>query len=237
MAKTVIVLTGASQGIGSAIARVFAKQLRGVQLALIARSEGNLKRVARSCLSAGADVAEIFPCDVSDAEAVSAMGAQILKRFGSPDILINNAGNFRPAPFLKTTVEDFDASVGANLRSTFLVSKAFVPAMAKRRRGHVFNMSSIAGLDAYPGAAAYCAAKFGIVGLTKVMREELKGVGVRVTLICPGATFSPSWSGSNVREERLMPAEDVARAFIDVYQMSARTVVEEVVLRPQLGDL
>jgi NADP-dependent 3-hydroxy acid dehydrogenase YdfG len=119
----------------------------------------------------------------------------------------------------------------------FLVSKAFVPGMAARGRGDVFNMSSIAGLDAYPGGAGYCAAKFGVTGLSKVMRAELKTKGVRVCCVYPGATWSPSWSGSGVAEERMMPAEDVARAFLDVYRLTRKTVVEEIVLRPQLGDL
>ena len=98
-------------------------------------------------------------------------------------------------------------------------------------------MSSIAGLEIYPNSAAYCAAKFGVTGLSKVLREELREKGVRVTTVHPGATVSPSWKGSGVADERIMPAEDVARAFYDIYALSRRTVVEEIVLRPQLGDL
>lgn len=143
---------------------------------------------------------------------------------------------FRPASFLELSPAQFDAQLTANLRSVLLVSQAFVPAMVRRGRGDVFNMGSIAGLQAYPGGAAYCAAKFGVTGLTKVMREELKTKGVRVTLVCPGATFSPSWSGSGVPEKRMMPAEDVARAFLNIYRLSRRTVIEEIILRPQLGN-
>jgi NADP-dependent 3-hydroxy acid dehydrogenase YdfG len=109
--------------------------------------------------------------------------------------------------------------------------------MIRRRSGDVFNLSSIAGRAAYPGGAGYCAAKFGVTGLTAVMRAELKPHGVRVCGVYPGATLSPSWAGSGVDARRLMPAEDVARAFLAVYRLSRRTVVEEIVLRPQLGDL
>ncbi len=234
--KPVVLITGASQGIGAAIAKVFAREVRGVRLALVARSGKNLKGVARACAKLGA-TAEIFPCDVSDEAAVAALTKAVTKRFGAVEVLINNAGKFAGAPFTKMSVADFDLMLSANLRSVFLVSRAFVPGMVKRGRGDVFNMSSIAGLGAYPGGAGYCAAKFGVTGLSKVMRAELRDQGVRVCCVHPGATISPSWKGSGVDLARLMPAEDIARAFLDVYRLSRRTVVEEIILRPQGGDI
>lgn len=245
MSKPVVLITGASQGIGEAIAKVFAKEVRGVRLALVARNEKNLKTVARACakLAGGATserVAggmEIFRCDVSDEASVAAMTAAVNKRFGGVDVLVNNAGVFAMAPFAETTVAGFDRIVAANLRSAFLVTRAFLPAMLKRKHGDVFFMSSIAGLEAYPNSTAYCAAKFGVTGLAKVLRAETKDKGVRVCCVHPGATWSPSWSASGVKPERIMPAADVARAFLDVYRLTRNTVVEEIVLRPQLGDL
>lgn len=236
MPKTVILITGASQGIGAAIAKTFARELKGARLALVARTARNLAAVARTCAKLGAEV-EAFPCDVTDASAVKAMARAVTRRFGVVDVLVNNAGVFRPAPFLKTAPAQFDDLLAVNLRSVLLVSQAFLPAMVRRGRGDVFNMGSIAGLQSYPGGAAYCAAKFGVTGLTKVMREELKSKGVRVTLVCPGATFTPSWDGSGVQAERIMPAEDIGQAILDVYRLGRRTVVEEIILRPQLGDL
>jgi len=236
MSKPIILITGASQGIGAAIAKVFAGEIRGVRLALVARNEKNLRSVAKACGKLGA-TAEVFVCDVTDETAVAGLAKAVDKRFGAVDVLINNAGIFEGAPLLETTVAQFDRVVATSLRSTFMVSRAFVPGMVKRGRGDIFNMSSIAGLQAYPGGAAYCAAKFGVTGLTKVMRAELKTKGVRVTLVCPGATWSPSWGKSKVPAERMMPAEDVARAFLEVYRLSRRTVVEEIILRPQGGDL
>lgn len=235
--RPVVLLTGASQGIGAAIAKTFARELRGrVRLALVARNEQNLAAVARACGKSGATV-ECFSCDVSDAAAVETMAAAVTKRFGAVDVLINNAGKFAGGPLAETSVEQFNAMIAANLRSVFLVTRAFVPAMLRRGRGDIFNMSSIAGLQAYLGGAAYCAAKFGVTGLSKVMREEWRERGIRVCCVHPGATVSPSWAGAEVPDERLMPAEDVARAFFEIYRLTRRTVVEEIVLRPQRGDL
>lgn len=236
MKSPVILITGASQGIGAAIAKVFAKELKGVRLALVARNARNLAATARACTKAGATV-ETFPCDVADESAVAALHSAVAKRFGAVDVLINNAGVFEAAPFVETKVADFDRIVAANLRSAFLVTQAFVPAMIAKKHGDVFFMSSIAGLGAYPNSAAYCAAKFGVTGLAAVLRAETRAHGVRVCCVHPGATWSPSWSSSGVAEERIMPAADVARAFYDVYRLGRNTVVEEIVLRPQLGDL
>jgi short-subunit dehydrogenase len=236
MAAPVVLITGASQGIGEAIARVFAREIPGVRLALVARSEKNLRAVARACARLGAKP-EIFPCDVSDEAGVLALAAAVRKKIGTVDVLINNAGTFISVPFEETTAADFDRMLAVNLRSVFLVSKAFVPAMVRRRRGDIFNMSSVAGLRAFAGDAAYCASKYAVTGLSKVMRLELQDKGVRVCCVYPGATTSPSWKGSGVAAGRMMPADDVARAFYAVYRMTRRTVVEEIVLRPQLGDL
>ncbi len=231
-----VLVTGASQGIGAVIATVFAAELPGVRLVLVARSRRNLTAVARRCRQLGA-VAEAFPCDVSLAGPVAALAREVKTRFGTVDVLINNAGKFLFATFLGTSTANFDAQHAANLRSMFLVSKAFVPAMVRRGRGDVFNMSSIAGRQVYPEGAAYCVAKFGVTGLTAVMRHELKGRGVRVCGVFPGATWTPSWERSGQTPGRLMPAEDIAHAMLAAYRMSRRTVVEEILLRPQLGDV
>ena len=232
----VVLITGASQGIGAAIARTFAREVPGIRLALVARHVRHLQAVQRACVTAGA-AAEVFPCDVSDEAAVAAMADAVRKRCGRVDVLVNNAGVFAGAPFAELSVADFDRIVAANLRSAFLVTRAFLPVMLRRGRGDVFFMSSIAGRAAYPNGAAYCAAKFGVSGLAQVLRAETKGKGVRVCCVYPGATWSPSWRGSGVKPERMMPAEDVARAFLDVCRLSRRTVVEEIVLRPARGDV
>lgn len=229
-----IVVTGASQGIGAAIARAFAAAFPAARLALVARNEAKLRAVARSC---ECGKAETFGCDVSDEASVATMAAAVKSALGTPDVLVNNAGKFFGAPLLATTVAQFDAQIAANLRSVFLVSRAFLPAMLARRSGTIYNMSSIAGLESYPNGAAYCAAKFGVTGLTAVMRDELKDKRIRVCCVHPGATVSPSWNGSGVPAKRMMPAEDLGRALVDIYRLGPRTVVESITLRPQLGDL
>jgi NAD(P)-dependent dehydrogenase (short-subunit alcohol dehydrogenase family) len=230
-----VVVTGASQGIGAAIAQVFAAEIPGVRVALVARNESRLRSVAKGC--AKADDVEIFPCDVADETAVATLAKAVTARFGGADVLVNNAGVFEGAPLLEMSVAQFDRVMAASVRSTFLVSRAFLPGMVERGTGDVFNMSSIAGLGAYPGGAAYCAAKYAVAGLSAVMRAEMKDQGVRVCCVHPGATWTPSWGKSGLGPERMMPAEDIARAFLDVYRLGRRTVVEEIVLRPQWGDI
>ncbi len=236
----VVLVTGASQGIGAAIAETFARELAGAggcRLALVARSGANLRRVAGRCLRAGAAEVETYPCDVADAAAVEALAGQVRAKFSQLDVLINNAGQYLPAPLLSMSPEQFDIVLAANLRSVFLVTQAFAPAMVARKAGDIFIMASVAGVRAFPAGGAYVAAKHGVLGLARAWREELKPSGVRVTTVLPGATVSPSWAGSSVPAARLMPAADVARAFFDAYRLSRRTVVEEIILRPQLGDV
>jgi NAD(P)-dependent dehydrogenase (short-subunit alcohol dehydrogenase family) len=236
MRAPLVLISGASQGIGSAIARTFAREISGVRLALVARNMKNLQREAEICRKSGAR-AEAFECDVSNETSVELMAEAVRKRFGAPDVLINNAGVFAMAPFAETKVDEFDRMIAVNLRSAFLVTRAFLPAMQKRKHGDVFFMSSIAGLGAYPHSTAYCAAKFGVTGMAKVLRAETKDQGIRVCCVHPGATWSPSWDKSGVKPGRIMPADDIARAIFDVYRLSRRTVIEEIVLRPQLGDV
>ncbi len=142
--------------------------------------------------------AEAFPCDVGDAGDVEALAAAVQKRFGTVDVLINNAGQFVPDALLSMSTETWDGVISANLRSVFLVTRAFAPAMVARGRGDIFIMASVAGIRAFPAGGAYVAAKHGVLGLARAFREELKASGVRVTAVLPGATMSPSWDGSGV---------------------------------------
>jgi len=232
----VIVITGASQGIGAAVAAAFARGVPGARLALLARNVKNLQRVAARCERGGATALAVA-CDVTDESSVAEAATAVTTTIGVPDVLVNNAGRFAGASFLEMPLAEFDALITDNLRSVFLVSKAFIPEMARRGRGHVFNMSSIAGRDAYPNGSGYCAAKFGVAGLSAVMRRELRERGVQVTTVFPGATWTPSWEGSGTTAERMMPAEGVAQAIVEAWRLGPRTVVEELVLRPPGGDL
>jgi len=232
----VVLVTGASQGIGAAIARAFAGAVPGVRLALVARNARNLRAVAAECAALGA-VAATFRCDVSREAPVAAMHRAVIRRFRRVDVLVNNAGVFTGAPFLRTTVREFDRLLAANLRSAFLVTRAFLPALVRRGAGDIFFLSSIAGKQAYPNGTAYCAAKFGVTGLAQVLRAETKGTGVRVCSLHPGAVWTPSWEGSGFGPERMMAAEDIAQAVLSVWRLDRRANVEEIVLRPLAGDL
>ncbi len=230
-----VLITGASQGIGAAVAQAFAP-LPHARLALVSRNTEKLEAVAQSCREQGAE-ARVFPCDVTDDAAVAAMAEAVQQTLGLPDVLVNNAGLFTPGSILDTTPVSFRAQLDANLTSAFLVTHAFLPALVARRSGHLFFMGSVASIRAYAGGVAYCAAKHGLLGLARVVREETRRAGLRVTTLLPGATRTPSWDGTDEPDSRFMPAEDIAQALLTAYQMSDRTVVEEVVLRPQLGDI
>lgn len=232
-----VLITGASQGLGEAIALAFAGEYgRTARLSLVARSEERLEATARACRQRES-VAEAFVCDVTDDAAVEALGRDAEARFGPVDVLVNNAGQFVPGGLAETTPAAFRAALDVNLVSAFLVTRAFLPHMLERGRGRVLMMGSVASVRGYPGGLAYGAAKHGLLGLARALREETKGSGVGVTVLLPGATVSPSWEGSGVDEARMMPAEDVARVAVEVAGLSSRSVVEEILIRPDAGDV
>lgn len=232
-----IVITGASQGLGAAIASAFAAEYgRTARLALVSRNAEALEAVARQCRQRLA-TAEAFPCDVTDDAAVAALGHAVTERLGVPDVLVNNAGRFTPGGLAETTPAAFREMLDVNLTSAFLVTRALLPAMLARGSGRVLMMGSVASVRGYPGGLAYGAAKHGLLGLARALREETKGSGVGITTLLPGATETPSWDGSGVDPARLMPAEDVARLVVRIAGLSGRSVVEEILIRPDAGDV
>ncbi len=229
MAK--IVITGASSGIGAAIAESF-YQDDSHEMILIGRSESRLEAVANSTK------AHPLICDITDEAWVESACDEIRERFQSPpDVLVNNAGHFVAKSFLETTPDLFKEQIESNLTGCFLVTKNLLPAMITAKSGHVFFMGSVASIKGYAGASAYCAAKHGLLGLARAVRAETLNTGVRITTILPGATLTPSWAGTTLPQERFMSPEDVARCIVDVWRLSSRTVVEELLLRPVEGDI
>ncbi|MBC8008681.1 MAG: SDR family oxidoreductase [Burkholderiales bacterium] len=231
-----VLITGASQGLGEALALAYAKRHPGAKLALVARNAANLEAVAERCARLGAD-AHGFVCDATDDAAVSRLPAAVSKIFRrAPDIVINNAGRFTPATFADTTAAIFDDMIAANLRSAWLVTRAFLPALQTRGAGDLVFISSICGETGLPGCAAYTMAKHGLTGLAAALRAETKGSGLRVLAIHPGAIETPIWKGSGVPSARLMTPASVAEAVVALTALDANTVAETLTLRPGPGD-
>ncbi|WP_263820047.1 SDR family oxidoreductase [Salinibacter sp.] len=231
----IVVVTGASQGIGQAIAEAFAAEY-DARVALAARTRTALEQTADACRTRGGTPL-VLPTDVTDDAAVADLAAAVHEEWGPPDVLVNNAGAFTGTPLDELNLEGFRDQIDVNLTSAFAVTTAFLPAMRERGTGHLFFMGSVASLMAYPGNAGYCAAKHGLRGLARTVRAETKDEGLRVTTVLPGATDTPTWEGSGIAEERLMAPEDVAQSVVDAYRLSDRTVLEELLLRPQEGDV
>lgn len=230
-----VVVTGASRGIGAAVALAFAREPE-TNVVLLARSRAQLERVAARCRELGAD-ALALPCDVTDAEAVSICAEAVHRRFGAADVLVNNAGSFAPGGVAETTPAIFREQIEVNLTSAFLVTHAFLQPMLEAGRGDIIFMGSVASIKGYPRGVSYGAAKHGLLGLARSLRLEVSENGLRVVTMLPGATYTDSWSASGLAEDRFMPPEDVADAIVEICRLSRRTVVEEVLMRPQLGDV
>jgi short-subunit dehydrogenase len=127
--------------------------------------------------------------------------------------------------------------INSNVYSAYYITRGLAKQMVASQSGHIFNMCSIASIKAYPNGGSYAISKFALLGFSKVLREELKDKGIRVTAILPGATRTSSWDGVDLPDERFMKSEDVAETIFSAYSLSKRSVVEEILIRPQLGDI
>jgi NAD(P)-dependent dehydrogenase (short-subunit alcohol dehydrogenase family) len=230
-----VLVTGASRGIGEAVALAFAAE-PDARIVLMARTRPRLERLAERCRSLGAD-ALALPCDVTDDEALGVCARAVHSRFGAVDVLVNNAGSFAPGGVAETPPATFREQIDINLTSAYVVTHLFLPPMLEAGRGTIFFMGSVASIKGYPRGVSYGAAKHGLLGLARSLREEVRERGIRVTTLLPGATYTDSWAASGLPAERFIPASDVARTVVDIARLDARTVVEEVLIRPQLGDI
>ena len=230
-----IIITGASKGLGKAMAKKFA--LDGNTLFLCARNEDQLNATAN-------EIQNEFPnsiiytkkVDVSKKNEVIEFGNFCLQK-GSPDILINNAGQFIQGSVYNEIDGTLEQMITTNLYSAYYLSRAIIPAMMETKRGHIFNICSIASLQAYQHGGSYSISKFAMLGFSKNLRDELKPHNIKVTSVLPGAAYTDSWIGSGVDEKRIMEANDIAIMVYAASQLSAQACVEEILLRPQLGDL
>jgi len=231
-----IIITGATKGIGRAIAEKFAAE--GFNLALCARSGKDLLATKKELSQKYPDTKILtHPVDLRRKEEVLAFAGFVKEHWQDVNILVNNAGVFIPGKIQNEEDGVLEQMIETNLSSAYHLTRAILPLMHGLQKAHIFNMCSIASFFAYPNGGSYSISKFAMLGFSKVLREELKDKEIRVTALMPGATWTNSWAGSNFPEERLMKASDVALAVWGAWQMSLSAVVESIVLRPQLGDL
>jgi len=230
------VITGATKGIGRALTETFAS--KGFHLAICSRNLQDLEQTKAELKEKYPDIEVlILATDMSKKEEVLAFAAHVRKSWDQVDLLINNAGVFLPGEIHKEEDGTLEMQIETNLYSAYYMTRALLPLMLDHKKGHIFNICSIASLFAYPNGGSYSISKFAMLGFSKVLREEMKDKGIKVTSVMPGATWSNSWAGVDLPESRLMPAEDIAKAVWGAWEMSASTVVEDILLRPQLGDL
>lgn len=231
------IVTGASRGIGAATARALVQA--GATVALIARGAAALDAVADEL--GGSAVA--VPCDVTDRDAITRGAARLVNVLGgAPDILVHSAGFFRVAPLAETTPADFAESLAVNALGPFLLTRAFLPEMLSRRDGHIVNVGSVADRAILPGNAAYSAGKFALRAMHEVLLTELRGTGVRATLVSPGPTDTPLWDehdpdnqpGFTPRTAMMRP-ESVADAILFAVTRPADQSVDEVRMSPRGG--
>lgn len=224
------VVTGASKGIGAGIAEALGKQ--GVRVVLVARTEAKLKTRAAS-IEGSIPIA----CDVTDPKSVEQATKRIIAELkGAPDILVNNAGIFSVATAEKTTADAFTETINTNLIGPFLFVRAFLGEMKERKRGHIVTIGSIADRTIFTGNAAYSAAKFGLRAVHEVLRAELRGTGVRTTLISPAATDTEIWDTVTVTDpvanphskRPMLDPDDVVGAVMFALTQPARVNVDEL---------
>lgn len=233
--ERLVVVTGGTKGIGKSIVHRFAAD--GFSVATCARSEQDLTALRNEISETHDQLIHTYAADLSKREGVKDF-IDFIGMIGQPvEILINNTGVFIPGLVHEEEEGTLEKMMDTNLYSAYHVSRGVIPQMKHNKSGHIFNLCSVASLKAYPNGGSYSISKFALYGFSQALREELKEFGIRVTSILAGAVKTPSWDGVEVPEERFMKPEDIAETIHATYRLSERTVVEDIVLRPQLGDL
>jgi NAD(P)-dependent dehydrogenase (short-subunit alcohol dehydrogenase family) len=229
LAGRVALITGASRGIGLAIAEKLGTL--GVRLSLCARHEAPLNAAADQLRRAGVEVVTL-PADVTREADVSTAVARTNTTLGEINILVNNAGIGLFRPVHEVSEAEWNTVLDTNLKGVFLASRAVVPQMIRRRSGDIVNIASLAGKNAFAGGGVYCASKWGLLGLTYCMAEDLRSHGIRVFSICPGSVATEFSPHSGKDPNRMLQACDVAHAVAMVLTAAPGSFLSEVLLRP-----
>ena len=225
--KTVII-TGGGSGIGLATARALSRE--GYRVGLIGRRADALRSAAEAIAQDGGE-AWWAALDVRDQPAVETFVAETIDRFGKIDLLINNAGSFKLTPMSDLTLDEWRDTLDVNLTGAFICAKAVWPHIDN---GHIINVSSVAGMQPYPGCAAYGASKYGLIGLSEVLALEGKKRNIRVHVICPGNTQTDVWAGQAPAEvqARMMKPDDVAEVIRWLAVSPPHVSFDQIVIRP-----
>jgi 3-oxoacyl-[acyl-carrier protein] reductase len=229
LAGKVALITGASRGIGFAIARRLGKM--GARVSICARDQAKLDQTASVLRGEGIETLAIR-ADVARSDQISALIQKTQQELGPIDILVNNAGIGLFGPFHEFGEADWNAVLDTNLKSVFLMSRAVAPEMMRRQTGHIVNISSLAGKNTFANGAIYCASKWGLMGLSGSMAEDLRGYGVRVSAICPGSVATEFSGQSGKSQSKILQPEDVAHAVAALVTQSSESFISEVHIRP-----
>lgn len=233
--KTAVV-TGGTKGIGRAIIEKFLAN--NIDVITCSRNEEDLEAL-KTEVQQKYEGARVFVSKVDMSKKAEVLDfLDFIKLTGRKiDILVNNAGVFIPGAAHQEKDGMLELMMATNLFSAYYLSRGIIPKMKEAKKGYIFNICSIASLKAYDNGGSYSISKFALHGFSKALREELKPFGVRVTSILPGATYTASWEGSDLPKDRFMMPEDVADLVYTAYSLKGNTVVEDLVMRPQLGDI
>ena len=231
-----IIITGGTKGIGKAIALKFAQE--GFNIAICARTKEDLLKVKKELKKRNPNIAVISKrVDMQSRKQVEKFANKILKTWGSVDIIVNNAAAFIQDTLLEESDDLLESMMATNVFGAYYLTRKLLPIMIAEQAGHIFNICSVASQKVYPNCSSYVISKFALLGFTKVLRHELMDKHIKVTAVIPGATLTNSWADVDLPRGRIMPPEDIANSIWATYNLSPSTTVEEIVMRPQLGDL
>jgi short-subunit dehydrogenase len=230
-----VVITGAGKGMGKVTAHKFAAD--GNNLFICARNEKELSETAKELQVKYNCKVFYYPADLSEKRSAQEFGNWVLKQTSQIDILINNAGQFIPGSIYNEEDGLLEKMIDINLYAAYHLTRVLLPKMMDKKQGHIFNICSIAALKAYANGGSYSISKFALMGFSKNLREELKPFNIKVTAVYPGAVYTSSWHGSGVSESRIMEASDIADVIFASSKLSPQACVEDIVIRPLLGDL